>query len=123
MPEYEEVPALTRVQVEAAIERDDPDELPSAVLSAALHSDDPEWAESVCRKLADHPHFNVRGNAILGFAHLARLHRRLDEAHVKPLVARALDDPSDYVRAQAEAAKDDLVHFLSCGFVRRGRGR
>jgi hypothetical protein len=35
-----------------------------------------EWGEGVCARLANHEHFNVRGNAILGFGHLARIHAR-----------------------------------------------
>ncbi|HEX8635118.1 MAG TPA: hypothetical protein VF703_13305 [Pyrinomonadaceae bacterium] len=83
-----------------------------AVISAVLHSDDPAWAEDVCLRLARHEHFNVRGNAILGFGHLARIHRQLDERRVKPLIEDALREASDYVRGQADAAADEVEFFL-----------
>jgi hypothetical protein len=66
---YEPIPEMSAEDVEAAIGRNQPDELLLAVLSAALYGLDVEWAQGVCRRLAVHEHFNVRGNAILGFGH------------------------------------------------------
>jgi hypothetical protein len=65
------------------------------VLSAALYSDDPVRAEDVCAPLSNHEHFNVRGNAIVGFGHIARIHRELTESRVKPIIEAALKDKSD----------------------------
>jgi hypothetical protein len=74
---YESIPVFSRVDVEGALLRDKPDELLYAVLSAALYGKDFAWAQDVCLRLAKHPDRRVRGNAMLGFGHLARLHRRL----------------------------------------------
>jgi hypothetical protein len=60
----------------------------------------------------------VRGNAILGFAHLARRFRRLDRAVVEPLVVTALSDPDPYVSGHALEATDDLRHFLGWDLAR-----
>src|SRR5437879_4332210 len=108
---YEAIPVLTKDKIESAIVRDDPEELLYAVLSAALYSDDPEWAEDVCVRLSTHEHFNVRGNAILGFGHIARIHGGLTEIKVKPLIEHALKDKSDYVRGHANDAADDVEFF------------
>lgn len=110
--EYETIKELNREQIEAAILRNEPDELLMAVLSAALYSNDPVWSESVCLRLADHEHFNVRGNAILGFAHIARTHGKLDADRVKPIIESALSDESEHVRGHAEEAADDIEHYL-----------
>ena len=110
--EYHVIKKATRAQVESAIKRNDPEELLIAVLSAALYSEDPAWAESVCLRLAEHEYFNVRGNAILGFAHIARIHGKLNKALVKPVVQAALRDESEYVRGHAYDAVDDLNFFL-----------
>ena len=104
--------------IEAAIGRDDPDELRIAVLSAALHAQDPVWAEGVCVRLVSHPHWNVRGNAVLGFGHLARIHGALDRARVLPLVEAALADGHRYVRGQAYGAADDLEQYLGWAISR-----
>jgi hypothetical protein len=109
---YEAIEPRSREEIEVAISRNNSDELSNAVVSAALYSNDPEWAEEVCLRLAGHDHPNVRGNAVLGFGHIARIHRRLDESKVKPLIESALRDKSDYVRGQADAAADDVEQFL-----------
>lgn len=109
---YEEIREWSRAEVEAAIERDVPDELLYAVVAVALYADDAEWAESVCLRLAEHPHCNVRGNAILGFGHIARVHRRLARRRVLPLLETAFLDPDLYVRQHARGAADDISHYL-----------
>jgi len=109
---YEPIEPQSKDEIESAILRNDPNELLYAVLAAALHSDDPNWAEEICLRLAKHEHFNVRGNAILGFGHIARIHQLLNEGRVKPLIEAALKDESEYVRGQAHAAADDVGFFL-----------
>lgn len=102
--------------IEAILARDNPDEL--LHLSIALSMDPPEddhpgQAERICRDLARHAHPNVRGNAILGFGHLARTAGIIwKPKDVRALVEAGLADPDSYVRGQAEAAADDLRHFL-----------
>ncbi len=118
-PKYERIEHLSKFEVEAAILRDNPDELLLAVLSAALYAEEATWAEDVCVRLAAHEHENVRGNAILGFGHIARIHEQLTEVKVKPLIEAALEDPSAFVRGQAEGAKDDVKFFLRWRFKRR----
>jgi hypothetical protein len=63
-------------------------------------------------RLAKHKHFNVRGNAILGLGHIARIHRQLNESRVKPLIEVAMRDECDYVRDHADTAADDVELFL-----------
>lgn len=109
---YEAIEPRTKEEVEAAISRNDPHELLYVVIAAALYSDDPHWAEGVCLRLARHEHLNVRGNALLGFGHIARIHGRLDENRVKPLIEAGLKDGSEYVRGQADAAADDVEFFV-----------
>lgn len=118
-PKYEKIEELSQTEIETVILRDNPNELLYAVLSAAIYSDDSVWAEDVCIRLAAHEHYNVRGNAILGFGHIARIHEKLDEAKVKPLIESALEDESEYVRGQAEGTKDDVKFFLRWRFKHR----
>lgn len=108
---YEPIPFLEQNEIIGSIERNDPDELSIAVLSAALYQE-PEFSEPICITLADHLNFKVRGNAILGFAHIARLYYQLHEPSVKPLIEKALKDSCEYVSGQAESAKDDLELYL-----------
>jgi hypothetical protein len=117
---YEPIPEMSVADVEAAISRNQPEDLLVAVLSAALYGRDREWAEGICSRLAAHEHFNVRGTAILGLGHLARIHGRLDRLVVLPIIEAGLVDPHEYVRGQANAAADDVEHFLGWSLVRPG---
>ena len=104
------------VVVEDALERDDPIELMDFVMDLAIDGTDRDLAETCCVRLARHRDPMVRGNAILGFGHLARRFGRLDGNRVRRLVEIGLHDPNDYVRDQASAAAEDLRTFLSWDF-------
>lgn len=108
---YEGIPELSREEVEEALCNNSKD-LGVAILSAALFSNDCEWGESVCVRAASYAEPPVKGNAILGFGHLAR--RFGDFVHPDAavnLVERALSDSSGYVRGHAESAADDIETF------------
>ncbi len=107
---------MTLAHITAALARNAPDELlhiPIALSMEPPEEEHPGYAESICRQLAVHPHANVRGNAILGFGHLARTAGIIwRPKEVRALVEAGLADPDEYVRGQAESAADDLRHFL-----------
>ena len=109
---YETIKKLNKEEVEKAIYKDNPNELLYAVLSVALYSADSDYAEKICVQLSKHKNFNVRGNAILGFGHMARIHGKLDKKRVKPIIENALKDKNEYVRGQADGAADATKHFL-----------
>jgi hypothetical protein len=113
---YEPIPKFSPDQIEECVARNEPNELLHAVLSAALYAEDRDFAEHVCLTLAGHEHFNVRGNALLGFAHIARIYGKLNEPKVRPLLEKGLNDQDDYVRGQAEGAREDIEHFLGWTF-------
>lgn len=74
--------------------------------------------ESVCIALSAHPDVFVRGNAMIGFGHLARVTRKLNQAKVKPILEAALRDKEPSVRGKADDAMDDIEHFLGWKFNR-----
>ena len=94
-----------------AIERDDVAVLGEAIVGAALYEEDFEVVHDACVRLSAHADETVRGNAVLGFGHLARLFGRASAEAVE-IVRRALGDASPYVRGQGWAAASDLRHFL-----------
>ena len=99
-------------EVEAVIARGIPEEVLYVPIVVSMEPPDCEWAQEICISLASHEHFNVRGNAILGFGHLARTCRRLDLPRVLPLVSAALKDESEYVRGHAIDVVGDIKHYL-----------
>jgi hypothetical protein len=101
---------------EAVLERDDAVELMDWILEFASESGDRDLAENCCVRLSRHRNAMVRGNAMLGFGHLARRFGRLDAHRVKRLVETGLHDGSEYVREQARSAAEDLKTFLAWEF-------
>ena len=103
-------------QIDEALARNVAEELLYIPISLSMdppEEDYPGYAERICRLLAVHGNPNVRGNAILGFGHLARTAGIIWKPNdVRALVEAGLADPEAYVRGQAEAAAGDLRHFL-----------
>jgi hypothetical protein len=81
-------------------------------IGVSLNADDLGWAESVCVQLSAHPDPTVRGNAVLGFAHLARRFGSLNMLVVGPIIEAALADPAEYVRMHAADTHYDVKHYL-----------
>lgn len=109
---YEEIPEWTHDSVDQALQADDPDLLLRAVIAVGMHDSDWRYAQDLCVRLSSHWHFNVRGNAILAFGHIARVHGQLDRTMVQPIIEKALRDADDYVRSQGFDAAADTGHFL-----------
>lgn len=103
-------------QIEEALARNQAEELLYIPISLSMdppEDDFPGYAERVCRQLAVHADPNVRGNAMLGFGHLARTVGIIWKPNdVRSLVEAGLSDDDAYVRGQAETAAGDLRHFL-----------
>lgn len=118
---YEEIPTLTREVVEQALRDDVPEVLLRVVIAVSMHDDDGRYAQDLCVRLSAHSHFNVRGNAVLGFGHIARVHGQLDRALVQPIIQAALRDESDYVRGQADSAMDDTAMYLGWHYDEKER--
>lgn len=106
----------TREKIEEAISRGDAEHLSRWVVAVSMYDADASYAEALCLRLSDHPDECVRGNAILGFGHIARVHRRLDEARVKPLIVAAFLDSSWHVTGHAFSAREDTPFFLGWDF-------
>jgi hypothetical protein len=89
----------------------DADKLHRQVVDIALCSEDLNAAQALFLELSSHSDEFVRGNAILGFGHLARRFRALDDRAI-PVVEKGLQDKSKHVRGQAWAAAGDISWFL-----------
>ena len=108
---YKSIRSYTKEEAKALLLADDLGELQYLSVGAGMYSDDLLWAQDVCLSLAQHHAVFVRGNALLGLAHLARRFRTLDLKAVMPVVDAAKDDAEEYVRFQANDAWDDIQHY------------
>lgn len=110
--EYETIEPVDRERAISALSRNDPQELVRTVLAVALHESELAWAQDYCFRLADHSHSNVRGSAILGLGHIARIHRFLDLERAEPVIKAGLKDSNESVRRHARSAAEDIKSFL-----------
>jgi hypothetical protein len=95
---YEAITQCSREAVDQALQDDVPETLLRIVIAVSMHDSDWQYAQDICVRLSSHPHFNVRGNAVLGFGHVARVNGQLDRALVQPIIESALRDENDYIR-------------------------
>ena len=101
-----------RKEIESAIETDELDEVLGATIDIAMAATDLDWATDCLIRLATHPDTDVRGNAMIGFAHLGDRLGDLSEKDVSPVLRAGLSDPKPHVRQQAGAALDELSERL-----------
>ncbi|WP_143707501.1 HEAT repeat domain-containing protein [Uliginosibacterium sp. TH139] len=104
----------TEADVEAVIAKGNPLELIYVPIVVGMNAADCDrgWAENICCSLASHESFNVRGNAVLGLAHIARTCRSIDSERAVPIVKAAFEDESEFVRGHAIAAAEDFETYL-----------
>ena len=116
---YEKLPEWSDAEIQAVIARGDPRELLYVPLVASMFPSSRVHAEQICLRFASHPDPSVRGNALEGFGHIARLYRSLNKRLIEPVMEAGLRDPDDWVRDKAEWAARDIEMF--CGWMFRGR--
>jgi hypothetical protein len=110
-PEHQPIEPIDQEAAEAAGQRNVPDELARVVLQAALHGDR-DWAVRFVMRFTRHEEPTVRGNAVLGIGHLARMHgKHLSRRITREILRTALADPDPYVRGHACSARDDVETF------------
>ena len=115
---YEEIRPWSREDIDKALRDDDSKALAYAVVAVSIYEKDWHYAQDLCVRLSSHSHSNVRGNAILGFGHISRVHGQLDQTIVQPIIEAALRDPNNYVRGHAFDAADDTAHFLGWRYTK-----
>jgi hypothetical protein len=109
---YEAITDFSKDEMDSALEKGNLELLRLIPISVSLNSNELESAEQICLILSAHKDFTVRGNAILGFGHLARRFGKLTNENILTVIQNALMDENGYVCGQAEAAADDVEHFL-----------
>jgi 3-methyladenine DNA glycosylase AlkC len=98
-------------QINKFLENKDYENLAKELAGMAFYESDYDLALTTMIKFSNHENENVRGNAVLGFAHIARNHNKLSEAAFK-IVEKALRDKSSYVRGHADSAVSDIKVFI-----------
>ena len=115
--EIEKIPGIIvddREVIEKMVAEGSGDDLAVVPVTVSMYEDDYEWALSICTSLSSHSDPIVRGNAILGFGHLARRFRKMSE-RVVPILLPALSDSDRHVSGHAYSACGDISFFTDWG--------
>lgn len=107
---YEEIPRLSRSEVERFVASDNEWNVITGILSASLYDEDADWATELCVGYFNHPVRDVQAAALVGISHIVRIHRALDTRKVLPLLFALKDDPS--VIGRVEDVEADIELFL-----------
>ncbi|MCA9599041.1 MAG: hypothetical protein KC776_37280 [Myxococcales bacterium] len=99
---------LSKQEVEAILENGTPLAISEALVSAAFHQSDREFARRVIFEHARNGSDGTRATAVLCIGHVARIDGDLPPDLVVELVADALCDEDPAVRGQAIAALQDI---------------
>lgn len=116
MTRFQDLHAITSADLDAAIVRNDPDELLLVPITAALIAEEPTLAVETCVRLSRHVVPGIRANAIVSLGHLARRFRVLDEQQARPVIEMGLRDEDEEVRSAALSAADEIHQFLHWTF-------
>ena len=109
---YQDLPETTIRAAAELLESGAQEDAASAIVSVSLHNSDRAAIETLLLRAAASTSPLIRGNALVGFGHVARRFGSLDRQAVEPLICTGLIDPDPYVRGHANSAVDDVAQFL-----------
>ena len=90
---YEEVHPQSRQQLVNGLQSDDPEQIRSALYSAARYEKDWRWTQEYCLAFLEHPDYLVRWAAALSLGYVALVQKQLDLERVLPAMHKAQTDP------------------------------
>ncbi len=102
---------LSQSDARARLSAKDPHLVCEALVAVGLFENDYAFASDVILERGNDRDSQIRGAALIALAHLARRHRRIPPTAFE-LVRKALRDPDEYIRGQAQAASDDIEQFV-----------
>lgn len=108
---YEEIPMMSKEEIEYNLVDPGAEKRSLAVLSASLYQGDWRYAQSICIKcLSDIDDLVVR-SGIYGLSHIVRIHRKIDmkklDAGIEPLLS------NEGLYDNIKELKDDIDMYLN----------
>jgi hypothetical protein len=110
LPEFSDRQEVKQL-IEKLVESESIEDL--LILSLAVGENFPDWkyAQATCLLLSEHQNENVRANACLGLAYIARTKGKLEKYLVKPILLRELRSQIEF-KWRIEDAIADINYFL-----------
>ena len=91
---YERVEPLSRLEIIAGLGSNAPEQIRSALYSAAWHEKDWRWTQENCLIFLQHSDAGVRWAAALSLGYIAQFQKHLDLDRVLPALHDAHSDPA-----------------------------
>jgi len=91
---YERVDPQSKEELVAALASGDPEQIRSALYSAAWYEGDWRWTQENCLAFLEHPDPLVRWAAALSLGYIAQFQKHLDLDRVLPALHEARKDPT-----------------------------
>jgi hypothetical protein len=107
---YEELSPLTKEEAETELGSGNAEKIAVTLLRLSLQEEDWRWVTSLCTRFIDHQSAQVRNSIATAIGHLVRIHRRMDQEIVFPMLKKLLQDPETH--GKADDALDDISTFL-----------
>jgi HEAT repeat protein len=100
-------------QVDGILARANADELLYVPIAVSMNAEafGPQRAEDICVLLYKHQDPRVRGNAVKGLGHLARITGQFTREDSIECVRAGITDPDELVRSHAQDASSDIYMF------------
>jgi HEAT repeat protein len=117
---YDEVPRRSREELAEILKGDDPEQIRSALYSAAWYEEDWRWTQNYCLTFLKHDDPLVRWAAALSLGYIALFHKHLDLDRVLPALHRAHEDPA--IRSTVGDSLDLIAQNLGVDVTRRDEG-
>ena len=125
---YRDPEPVSESDAMAIIACDDPERLRTLPIDGAFHMASWRFIQDICVRLSQHRDAWVRSNSLLGLAHVARFHGKVEKNVVKPVLLRALRDNDPRVAAVARDVIADInlvmrVHIGGAAKQKRAEAR
>lgn len=117
---YIQIEPMSIQEAEIVMAGSDPRAMVIALLGVAMYPEEFEESLAFCERFVTHPNVNLRGIAIEGFGHLARIFRQPLPERILELIRAGLTDAEPWVRGKADDAADDVEFFLKTPIRRKG---
>lgn len=103
---YKPLDVLSDEDIKRILREEKTKELILLPLSLGEYHRDWKYAQDICIKLSNHENAEVRANAVLGLAYIARNHMILEKHLVKPIILKELRENTEYNWRIIDAIQD-----------------
>jgi hypothetical protein len=107
---YQNIRPISKQAAENILYSGDEFGISECLISLAYYESDWRWVQEKCLEFTNHKFLEVRRSAILGFAHLARIHKKLDLEIILPRLQQLKEN--SLIAGTVEDVIEDIRIFI-----------